>query len=86
MGNTGANMLAETIIEVANRQIGKQVYAPMLGTLRSDMSLVLDDSPEPIPAGDWLTTVSGVTSGDRVVVLPVNYGTVYVVIGRLENA
>jgi len=81
-GNKGANRLARVMMMAADHRIKKKVFHAVLGTVRSDMSLLLDDFPDPVPEGDWLKTVV-VQSGDRVVCLPVNHGDDYVVIGRL---
>lgn len=54
MANKGANKLTRVILGAADRQIHRQVFPAVLGTIRSDMSLVLDISPEPIPAGEYL--------------------------------
>lgn len=108
-GNKGANRLARVMMMAADRRIKKKVFHAVLGTVRSDMSLLLDDSPEPIPAGDYLVAslmrlpevwqteeelghrhdfkwpdeLKPLKPGDRVIVLPVNGGSDYVVIGRV---
>jgi len=109
VGNKGVNRLASVISGEAQRQIATNVFHASLGTIRGDMALVLDDSPEPIPAGDYLVAslmrlpevwqteeeqghrhdfkwpdeLKPLKPGDRVIVLPVNGGSDYVVIGRV---